>query len=357
MRKNFKVAMIGLCAAIMLASCGNKENTEPTTETNVTTNTTQEQETATYTRKSDYSEYVTLGQYKGIEVKPISITEEDVTERINNTFRDTVQNGDTVNIDYEGLLDGVAFEGGTDKGAKLTIGSNSFIEGFEEQLIGAKIGETKNLNLSFPDPYERNPDLAGKAVVFVVTVNGIEGIEGAELNEDFVKNNTEFASVDEYKENVKKTLESEKETENLRTVWQIVKENATINKYPEEELNFYINQMKNYYSQIASLYGVDFGAFLASMQMDENSFDQECQNYARDIVKEQMILTEIARLENIVVNDEEYRAEIEKNLKGTDNTEEDLLQYYGGEEGFRETITFNKVFDFLLDNATTLANE
>ena len=114
MRKNFKVAMIGLCAAIMLASCGNKENTEPTTETNVTTNTTQEQETATYTRKSDYSEYVTLGQYKGIEVKPISITEEDVTERINNTFRDTVQNGDTVNIDYEGLLDGVAFEGGTD---------------------------------------------------------------------------------------------------------------------------------------------------------------------------------------------------------------------------------------------------
>ncbi len=168
------------------------------------------------------------------------------------------------------------------------------------------------MNLSFPDPYERNPDLAGKAVVFVVTVNGIEGIEGAELNEDFVKNNTEFASVDEYKENVKKTLESEKETENLRTVWQIVKENATINKYPEEELNFYINQMKNYYSQIASLYGVDFGAFLASMQMDENSFDQECQNYARDIVKEQMILTEIARLENIVVNDEEYRAEIEK---------------------------------------------
>ena len=133
----------------------------------------------------------------------------------------------------------------------------------------------------------------------------------------------------------------------MRTVWQIVKENATINKYPEEELNFYINQMKNYYSQIASLYGVDFGAFLASMQMDENSFDQECQNYARDIVKEQMILTEIARLENIVVNDEEYRAEIEKNLKGTDNTEEDLLQYYGGEEGFRETITFNKVFDFI----------
>lgn len=367
MKKNFKVAVIGLCAAVMMAGCGNKQNTEDTTTTStsdsteVTTttgetttepSTTQEQqETATYTRKSDYSEFVTLGQYKGIEVEFTSITDEDVEERIRTTFRDTVQEGDTVNIDYEGLLDGVAFDGGTAKGASLKIGSNSFIEGFEEKLIGAKIGETKNLDLAFPDPYTRNPDLAGKAVVFIVTVNGIDGIEGAELNEEFVKNNTDFASVDEYKENLKKTLESEKENETLTAIWKVVRENATVNDYPQEEVTFYTTQMKDYYSQIAGLYGVDLAGFLASMQMDEASFNTECETYAKSTVEEMMILTEIARLENIIVDDEEYKAEIAKTLEGTENTEQDLLDYYGGEEGLRETMTFNKVFKFLLDNS------
>ena len=169
-----------------------------------------------------------------------------------------VEDGDTVNIDYEGKIDGETFEGGTASGASLTIGSDSFIDGFEDGLIGVKPGEKKTLNLKFPDDYKTNPDLAGKAVVFEVTVNYIEGDDIVpELTDDFVKglSITDVSTVDEYRAYVKSQLQTNKESEaessKQKELLQQAVDNAEIKEIPEELVTEYSAQYTSYYQQYA----------------------------------------------------------------------------------------------------------
>ena len=164
----------------------------------------------------DLSKYVTLGEYKGLEYEETSteVTDEDVQAELDYLLESkadvekimdgTVADGDTVNIDFTGMRDGVAFDGGSGTGYDLTIGSNSFIDNFEEQLIGMKPGDTKEINVTFPDPYPNNPDLAGVPVVFEVTVNYICGENIIpEMSDQFIADNTDYQTVDEYKEYVR----------------------------------------------------------------------------------------------------------------------------------------------------------
>ena len=172
----------------------------------------------------DYGK-VTLGKYKGIEIEVSdpAVTDAEVESRIQSalstspnrvsiTGRDKVENGDLVNIDFEGKMDGKTFDGGTFNGYELTIGSGSFIEGFEEQVIGMKKGETKDINLTFPDPYPNKPDYAGKPVVFKVKVNDIYTEEPAEFNNAWVERVTEGKqkTTEEYRAAVKEELKSTK---------------------------------------------------------------------------------------------------------------------------------------------------
>ena len=154
---------------------------------------------------------VELGEYKGVTYTPASteVTDEDVDAQIQamldryptmNSVDRAAQQGDTVNIDYVGKLDGVAFDGGSATGTDLELGSGMFIDGFEDGLVGASKGDKLNLDLTFPDPYTNNPDLAGKAVVFEVTVNDVKESIPAELNEEFVTSYTDYTTVDEFKE-------------------------------------------------------------------------------------------------------------------------------------------------------------
>lgn len=358
MKKNYRLLAAGLCTMMLIAGCGSKgpdaETTTAPSETTGSQTETTAGETETYKKPSlsdDYSAHVTLGEYKGITVTAPVVTDEDLETRLAQMFRDTVENGDTVNIDFEGLKDGVAFEGGTASGQSLTIGSGSFIEGFEEGLVGAKVGETVNLDLTFPDPYTNNPDLAGQDVVFVVTVNSINGVSAAELTEEYVTANTEFANIEEYRASVRETLQQEKNNEKLSSVWASVKENATINSYPEEEVKSYASEMNSYYLQMAAGNGLDLATLLSFYGMSEEDFATDCQTYGEQVMEEYMILSEIAKVEGITVSDEDYRAELDEAIQTSGQTEEALLEYYGGEEALRETFLFNKVLEFLAEQA------
>ena len=190
--------------------------------------------------------YVTLGQYKGIEVakQAVEVTEAEAESQIQYMLeqqattedvkdRTKVEDGDVVNIDYEGTLDGVAFEGGTAQAFDLTIGSGTFIPGFEDGIIDKEVGDTFDLDLAFPDTYTNNPDLAGKEVVFTITINGIKEKVVPKLDDAFVKTvSDDVSTVAEFKDKVKseilKSKQDSADAQMLTDLWTQVVEGATV---------------------------------------------------------------------------------------------------------------------------------
>lgn len=237
----------------------------------------------------DLSKYVTLGEYKGLEYEETSteVTDEDVQAELDYLLESkadvekimdgTVADGDTVNIDFTGMRDGVAFDGGSGTGYDLTIGSNSFIDNFEEQLIGMKPGDTKEINVTFPDPYPNNPDLAGVPVVFEVTVNYICGENIIpEMSDQFIADNTDYQTVDEYKEYVRGYLKDYKEStadsDREQALWQQVMDNCTFAELPQDKVDEEVENMYNSYEQYAGYYGLEMADFLEQMGMSEEDF-------------------------------------------------------------------------------------
>ena len=333
MKKKMGLVAMGLLVSLLAVGCSEKQKT------------------------SEYTQYVTLGEYKNIEVTvdSVEVTDEELDNRVAGMFREAIEMGDTANLNYEGLLDGVAFEGGTAENYNLTIGSGQFIPGFEEQLVGVKLGDTVALDLTFPEDYT-SEELAGKAVVFNVTVNSIVGVEAAELNEDFVKSNTEFATVEEYKESVKAEMLVEKEeiakTNKIASVWDVVKTNATVNSYPEDLVTKYSDSMKNYYTQFASMYGMQLADYITAVGSTEEEFEAECRTYGEEATAEYMILTMIANQENITISDEEYAEELAKAVEEAGATSaEELEEAYGGKEVLKENFLFNKIIEYVADAA------
>lgn len=334
MKKKIGLVAMGLLVSLLAVGCSEKQKT------------------------SEYTQYVTLGEYKNIEVTvdSVEVTDEELDNRVAGMFREAIEMGDTANLNYEGLLDGVAFEGGTAENYNLTIGSGQFIPGFEEQLVGVKLGDTVALDLTFPEDYT-SEELAGKAVVFNVTVNSIVGVEAAELNEDFVKSNTEFATVEEYKESVKAEMLVEKEeiakTNKIASVWDVVKTNATVNSYPEDLVTKYSDSMKNYYTQFASMYGMQLADYITAVGSTEEEFEAECRTYGEEATAEYMILTMIANQENITISDEEYAEELAKAVEeaGATTSAEELEEAYGGKEVLKENFLFNKIIEYVADAA------
>lgn len=356
MRKTLKFLAVGMMAAALLTGCGGNSNITDATTTSAgeveTTTGTGETETTTgeepteFTIK-DYSNYVSLGEYKGLSVEPIIVTEEEVSERIQQYFRDAVQEGDTVNIDYTGYLDGETFEGGSAEGAYLTIGSGSFIDGFESGLVGVKIGETVDLNLAFPEIYEKNPDLAGKPVVFQVTVNSIDGVVAAEYTLENIVANTEYQTLEEYEQMIEDQLYRERNEERISDIWFQVVNNATISGYPQEEVDAYAQELRSYYEQMAMQYGVDLATLLSFNGYTEESFQEECQYYGESMMNETMVLYSIAAAENMTITDEEYQAEMDELVENSGMSEEFITSYYGGENYIRESMLFTKVVEYL----------
>ena len=349
------VAVCGVAALAVVAgtACSNKsqENKETSSASDAAENI-------------DYGKIVKLGEYKGLKLEVIApvVPDDEIESRIKATLSmnpektpvegRAVENGDIVNIDFEGKLDGVAFDGGTFKGYDLTIGSGSFIPGFEEQVIGMKKGETKDLDITFPDPYDINPDLAGKATVFTVTLNEIYKETPAELTDAWVERVTmgQQKTVAEYREAIKTEIEKYKkdnsDTEAQIAAMEQVIENSEF-ELSEEGINKEYTDMKAEYEKMATAYGMDIKQFAELNNMTEEKFDDKLKENAKNRAKQKLIIDEIFKKEKMSLEDADY-ADLEEQ---TGMAKNDLYLQHG-QAMIDDYVKTVKVEQFMVDNAT-----
>ncbi len=317
----------------------------------------------------DLDDYITVGEYKGLQVAPytVSVTEDEIDARIQSNLEEAaserelesgevIADGDTVNIDYEGTVDGKTLDNASGEDYDLTIGSGSFIDGFESGLIGEKVGEKVVLDLTFPDDYSEE-DLQGKAVEFTVKINSAKRTEVPEYNLEFVQENTDYETLADYEKSVEEQLYSEKETEavnNQKTeLWSQALDNTEVKDYPQRELDHYIEANSEQIDSVAkandmtreevlSLYG--FG--------DEDEFAAENEDSSKLRVKEEMLIEYIAKNEDLTYTDEEKNQLIQSyESQGYDN--DTIKEQTGRTMGdyVHIELLYSKVLDFLLENA------
>ena len=335
---------------------------EATTEAagEIETETETEIEEVSLTDMPEYTalDYVTLGEYKGLTVtqEPIEITDEEIQEVIDSETMETltegtVEEGDIVNIDYEGTLDGEAFDGGSAEGYDLEIGSGTFIDGFEEGLTGLEIGSETDLDLTFPEDYQ-SEDLAGKDVVFHVTINSVQRVP--ELTDEVAAKVADGKTAEEYKESVRQDLiDTETLTQEQNAKYDLIDqvyENATIDGYPEEKLEFYTKYAKYMYAQQAEAYGMTLEDMCTAYGMTEEEFMTSLEDSYKEMLSQEMVLKAVAETEKLEVTDEEYQAGVEKYAEELSVDEDALVDQYG-EQYLRDQLTLDKALDFLYDNA------
>ncbi|MDW2800321.1 trigger factor [Clostridium boliviensis] len=363
MKKILNVCMCGLIAAAIVTGCSKKPAVETTAapeSTEATESSAQETVPSVDLSKVDNGT-ITLGNYMGIEVKrdAVEVTDEEVQQAIDSDLaaqeKDVevdraIQSGDVVNIDFVGKKDGTAFDGGTAQGYDLTIGSNQFIPGFEEGLVGAKKGDKLSLDVTFPEDYN-NKDLAGKPVVFEVTVNTIKEKQTPELNDAFVQENTKYKNVDEYKEDKKQTLIQNKNDEadqNVKgSIYEAVLANSKV-EANQEAIDANVENVIARYTNQAASYGMDFPSFITAFTgMKEEDFRNTVKTQAEGIVKQRLVLNAIADKEGITVSDDDRNDVAQK--MGYENV--DSMIQAAGQYEVDDYIISNKVLDFLKENA------
>lgn len=371
------VAAGSLCMSMLLAGCSsNTTTTGDTTQAESTETTGAESTEATETEEEsriDVSAYdldsmVTLGEYKGIEVAKIdtTVTDEEVTAYIDSVLAShatpeqltdkTIEDGDTVNIDYVGLKDGVAFDGGSATGTDLTIGSGSFIDGFESGLVGHTPGEKVNLELTFPEDYG-NAELAGAAVIFNVTINYVNGDSiTPELTDEFVAGlGGEETTVEEYQTATRATLEESKQSEaeqtQLNEIIAKVVDNSTVSEVPQELIDQYYNDFVTYYEYYAQMYGTDLASFIESMGTTEDEFYESASTYGDGSAKQVLVMYAIAKTENLTIDDAAYQEKALAYAASMGLTDVESLETYYSKEDLIESFLFEEVQNFLLENA------
>lgn len=373
MKKKFLI--IAMCAmlAASAAACKNSGskygNDLPTPDVNnVTPDPTGEPAGSTEVNKiemTDYEEYAAKStvaeNYMGITYK--KVTDDDVNETILALREDNmnlveledraVENGLVAQIDYVGTMDGVAFEGGTGS-YDLEIGSHSFIDGFEEGLIGAVKGEKRTLNLKFPEDYQNNDSLAGQDVVFEVTVNGVCEYCVPDLDDAFVTDVSEgeFTNVADFTTYVHDTMV---ENAQFAAVTEYIVANTKYGELNQKYINDSFDAVKSYYESYATMYGLDLSTFLTYMGVvDENAFWDELKGEIVEEEKQRIALYAIAKKENVTITDSEYTEECAKLAEQTGTTVEEFVEQYT-ESYIRQDIIINKMLDILIAN--TVASE
>lgn len=331
----------------------------------------------------DLSKYVKVGNYKGLEYasQKASVTDEEVDAEIQrrlqkaakteNSKTGKVENGDTINISFVGKIDGKEFEGGSSESTDITVGTTQMIDGFVEGLIGKNVRESVTLNLKFPDDYGKT-DLQGKAVEFKVTINSKKKISVPKLNTEFVKKNSKYKTVKEYKEGVKKELLNQKQKSIDSTVkqelWSRIINKSKAKKYPEKELNEAMsqaNKLEESYKAQAQNYGMEWETYLKTvMRTDKKGFEKLKQEYAKNIVFNRMVMYSIARSENISLSNREYKKEILKILEDNGYDEESFkkafgkdIETYADEQNWRQKILFDKVLDKVMKDGKKVSQK
>ncbi len=317
----------------------------------------------------DALEYVELGGYIGlnVEVPPVNVTEAEVMTEAEALIRnsdameqaETVQDGDIVTIDYVGTIDGEEFDGGSSEDYELEIGSGTFIEGFEEGLIGADLGETVELNLTFPEYYY--DELAGQDAVFTVTVNDIRRLP--ELTDEVVDTATNgvYTDVDSWLSYIRSALEAQAqvywEYDAQEAVLEALVANSVITGYPEDLIEYMVDPVIEYYQEIAELYyGMTYEEYLSAVSdYTPETFEEELHREAEESLDYEMPVMAVAEAEGMTLSDEEYQASLEQLAAGYgyDDPQEFETDYEAanGKNILYESILFYKALDFVEDNA------
>lgn len=310
---------------------------------------------------------VVLGMYKGIEVekKEVTVTDEEVMARIERerdqnsriiTVEDRpIQMDDIAVIDFEGFVDGNPFEGGKGEGYSLTIGSKSFIDDFEEQLIGKSVGEEVDVNVTFPEDYHAE-DLAGKPALFKVKINEIKFKELPELDDDFAQDVSEFDTLDEYKESIKATIKETKErelkTEKENEIVDKIIENASMD-IPEPMIEAQVGQMAEDFAQRMRYQGLSIEQYFQFTGMDSQKFLESLRPQALKRIQSRLVLEAIVKAENIEVTEEELEKELTE-MASMYKMELDKLKEILGDnekEQIEADIAVQKAVDFVVSEA------
>lgn len=310
---------------------------------------------------------VQLGQYKGIEVEKIeyNVTDEDVQKELENMRNKNarlvavedrpVQKGDIVNINFTGYVEGQPFEGGSAENYVLEIGSNTFIEGFEDQLIGARIGEEMEVKVKFPDDYHAE-NLAGKDAVFKVKVNEIKVKELPELDDEFAKEVSEFETLEELKNDIREKLKRQAEyrakNELTDAVVKKVVDNAVVD-IPDVMIQHEIDNILGDYDLSLRYQGSNLESYLQYLGMPMEQFRNSLKQEAANRVKSSLVIEKIAKVENIEVTQEEIDKELEEIAK-TNNLDVQKLKESRDEEYIEHLkghILVEKTIDFLVNNS------
>ncbi len=309
---------------------------------------------------------VKLGKYKGVEVPKmdIDVTDEDVDAEIDkqrNTNARTIEvtdravaMNDIVTLDFEGFVDGVAFQGGKGTDYPLTIGSGAFIPGFEEQLVGFEIGKEGDVNVTFPEDYQAE-DLAGKAATFKCTVKAIKAKELPELNDEFASDVSEFDTLKEYKEDVKKKLVEKKTNEEKAkredAVVKAVIEDSEM-ELPEAMIDTQARQIVNDFAQRLQMQGMNMDQYLQYTGNTVDKMLEQVRPQAVERIQARLVLEAVAKEENITVSDEDFEAELKKMAEQYKMELDKLKELMPESElkTMRDDMAVQKAADFLVEN-------
>ncbi|MBR0152590.1 MAG: trigger factor [Lachnospiraceae bacterium] len=328
--------------------------------------TIQEGQPVAFTAEVAVKPEVTLGQYKGVEVtkKTVEVSDAEIDAELNadrqkNSRKITVddravENGDIVNINYRGTVDGIAFDGGTAEDYELTIGSHSFIDTFEDQIIGHEIGDEFDVNVTFPEEYHAE-ELAGKPAVFAVKVNGITKEELPELDDEFASEVSEFDTLAEYREDVRARILNRK-TEAAKTQ----KENEAVDaavanaqmEIPDAMIESQAEQMVEDFANQLRSQGMELGQYLQWTGMDEAKMMESMKPQAVKRIQTRLTLEAIAEAENLEVTDEEVDAEIGR-MAESYGVDKDMIKNYMGEqtEALKTDLKVQKAVDLVAAEA------
>lgn len=306
---------------------------------------------------------IKLGDYKNLGVKKeeVKVTDEEVNHEIEHLRRDyaeiivkedSASNGDTVIIDFDGYLDGEQFEGGKSENYPLELGSNTFIPGFEDQLVGMKKGEEKDINVTFPDDYP-SENLKGKPVVFKVKVNEVKTKQLPELNEEFFLDLglEEVKTEKDFIEHIKKDLEHEKkhyvEDKYIDELLTALDNSSEIESIPDEFINNEADRMYDQVSQNISMQGITMEQYLKLLNKTESEVKDTFKEEATKRVKSRMLLEEIVNVEDIKATEEEVTERVQNLAEMYKMTKEEITKYFGGTEMLEYDVQMKKAIELL----------
>ena len=309
---------------------------------------------------------VTLGQYKGLEAPKaeVNVTDEDVENRLNEmadrnsrlvSVEREIQKGDTADIDFEGFDNGVAFDGGKGENFDLEIGSGSFVPGFEDQLIGMKAGEEKDIDITFPENY--TPELAGKPVVFHVKVNEVKEKQVPAIDDEFAKDVSEFDTLKDLKADIKKKLTAERTESAQRAFEDVLMAKVAEGieaDIPEEMVELQAERMMEQFKQQLASQGIPFDQYLKMTNTAEADFRKQAQGPAADQVKMDLAVEAIIKAEGLEASDEDVESEM-KSVAEKYGMDLDTVKKYLRPEDVKEQVIREKVVKLVADSAVAMA--